>query len=187
MASDKQKNDYLAEHLPYEMKMLRYTSKRMLERQYYLSWNAYYESFAVHARNLVQFLSNDDKGNFKAREFIPTFSAKKVKLGSAMQDLTNQVFHLAKDRPSTPVDKFNTEHAKRVCEWIEHHFSDFLSKLSPGQRQMFDDKKADPSTDESTHQTTGPTLPAAPQSACTSALIGTQTHTTHEPKPGFPR
>jgi hypothetical protein len=183
VANDEQKNEYLREHLPYEMKMLRYTSKQMLERQHYLSWNAHYEAFAVHARNLANFLSNDDKGNFKAREFVSTFSAKKGELGTAMQTLTNQVFHLAKSRPSTPIGKFNTEHATPVCEWIENNFADFLNKLSllsPAQRQMYDDKKADPSADEGKSQMTGPTAAGAPPSV--SSLTGVVTLTTSESK-----
>jgi hypothetical protein len=50
----RQKRDYLEEHLPYMMKMLRYTHGQMLQKQHYLCWNAHFESFAVHARNLVK-------------------------------------------------------------------------------------------------------------------------------------
>jgi hypothetical protein len=175
---DEQKNEYLREHLPYELKMLHYTSKQMLEWQHYLSWNAHYEAFAVHARNLVKFLSNGDDGNFKADQFIRGgFKARTDHICSLMRKLDKQVFHSAKNRPSTLVGKFSADDAPPVCEWIEKNFADFLGKLSPEQRQMFDDKKADPSADEATPQPArGPTAPAAPQSACSS--VGVQTYTT---------
>jgi len=59
MIDEKQKA-YLQEHLPYELKMLRYTYGQLLQKQHCLSWNAHFESFAVHARNLVNFLTNGD-------------------------------------------------------------------------------------------------------------------------------
>jgi hypothetical protein len=46
MTKEPQQRDYLDEHLPYMLKMLRYTSRHMLQEQHYLSWNAHFESFA---------------------------------------------------------------------------------------------------------------------------------------------
>ena len=69
-AAADQKVDYLKEHLPYMLKMLRYTFSRMQDEPNYLSWNAHFESFAIHARNLVNFLTNADKNNLKAGEFV---------------------------------------------------------------------------------------------------------------------
>jgi hypothetical protein len=48
MASDNQ-NSYLKEHLPYMLKMVRYTFAQMNQLQHYLTWNAHFESFAVNA------------------------------------------------------------------------------------------------------------------------------------------
>ena len=117
---DQQRRDYLNEHLPYEMKMLRYTYGQMQHRQHYLSWNAHYESFAVHARNLVNLLTNGDTGNFKASDFVPGYRARIGDAQGSMGKLRTQVFHLGKKRPRTVIDKFNTEPgAKEVVEWIE--------------------------------------------------------------------
>src|SRR5690348_6320725 len=107
MADGQQKRDYLDEHIPYMLKMLRYTDGQMLQEQHYLSWNAHFESFAVHARNLVNFLANKDTGNFKAHEFVPDFKARTSDIGGLMSKLDQQVFHLAKARPRDVVGKFN--------------------------------------------------------------------------------
>jgi hypothetical protein len=120
VTTEQQKHDYLDEHLPYMLKMLRYTYGQMLQRQHYLSWNAHFESFAVHARNLVNLLTNGDKGNIKAKDFAENFRARIGDASGAMSKLDQQVFHLAKERPKNAVDKFNTEHAKAVYDWIEH-------------------------------------------------------------------
>jgi hypothetical protein len=76
MSIDDQQRDYLDEHLPYTLKMLRYTHGQMLQQQHYLSWNAHFESFAVHARNLVNFLTSNDKSNFEAKDFVKRYKAR---------------------------------------------------------------------------------------------------------------
>jgi hypothetical protein len=140
---DQRKKDYLDEHLPYMLKMLRYTYKQMLEQQHYLSWNAHFESFAVHARNLVAFLTNNDTGNFKAKEFVAQdYKAVKGDLQGPMKKLDEQVFHLAKTRPTDVVGKFDTKHAEIVSRWIEKNFADFLNQLGE-LRPHFNDKKAE--------------------------------------------
>ena len=183
MTDDQQMRDYLDEHLPYMLKMLRYTYGQMLQGQHYLSWNAHFELFAVHARNLVNFLTNSDTGNFKAHEFVRDFKARKGDIDGPMRKLEQQVFHLAKARPKDAVGKFNSEHAGRVGEWVEENFEDFLSKLSklsPERRALFNNEKADPSMDKAMYITFGPTGPGAPPAACTASPIAT--HTTGEPQ-----
>ncbi|SRR5208282_4832603 len=133
-----EQSDYLQEHLPYMLKMLRYTYGQMRQQQHYLSWNAHFESFAVHARNLTNFLTNSDKGNFKAADFVTDYKARKGDLSGPMSRLGDQVFHLAKRRPTEVVAKFNTDHAKDVSDWIETNFADFLTKLKPEQMALFD-------------------------------------------------
>ena len=148
MADEQQKHNYLDEHLPYMLKMLRYDLGQMQQSQHYLSWNAHFESFAVQARNLVNFLTNNDSGNFKAGEFVRDFKARKGNIGGPMAKLEQQVFHLAKSRPKGVVGKFNTEHAERVSKWVEENFADFLGELSAELRAVFNAKKADPAMDE---------------------------------------
>jgi len=83
MAMKTEQRDYLQEHLPYMLKMLRYTYGQMLQEQHYLSWNAHFESFSIHARNLTRFLSNKDRGNFKAAEFVKDYKASFISQSNA--------------------------------------------------------------------------------------------------------
>jgi hypothetical protein len=78
MADHLQKAEYLEEHIPYMVKMLRYTYGQMQQEQHYLTWNAHFESFAIHARNLVNLLTNNDTGNMKAHNFINGFRARGI-------------------------------------------------------------------------------------------------------------
>jgi hypothetical protein len=168
-----EQRDYLEEHLPYELKMLRYTYGQMLQEQHYLSWNAHFESFAVHARNLVKFLTNSDTGNLKAGDFVQDYRARIGDEKGAMTRLLNQVFHLAKKRPKEVVDKFDTKDAKEVSDWIEKNFRDFLSKLECEQRDLFDKAKSDPNNDNALYITVGPTGPGGTQTACTASPVAT--------------
>jgi hypothetical protein len=46
---------HLRESLPYELRMLRHTHRQLSHEQNQLDWNAFLESFAIHARNLMEF------------------------------------------------------------------------------------------------------------------------------------
>ncbi|HTC04125.1 MAG TPA: hypothetical protein VK749_12050 [Xanthobacteraceae bacterium] len=183
MADEQQKCNYLTEHLPYMLKMLRYTYQQMLQEQHYLSWNAHFESFGVHARGLVGFLTNTDKGNMQAKDF----NVDPARIGDnagLMTKLREQIFHLAKKRPTNLIAKFDTSNAKSILDWIEKNFVEFLAKLSqqsPQYRSLFNDKLADPSQDNAQYVTLGPTGPGS-QSACTASPLPSQQATTTEPQ-----
>jgi hypothetical protein len=81
MADEQEKIAYLEERISYELVMLNYTFMRLLtsrpstaEEQ--LDRNAYLESFGVHARNLVAFLSEKSPGDDRnASDYVPDFEA----------------------------------------------------------------------------------------------------------------
>ena len=148
MTITSEQSDYLQEHIPYMLKMLRYTYGQMRQQQHYLSWNAHFESFAVHARSLTRFLTNKDKEDIKARHFVEGYRGRIGDQSGPMQRLQRQVFHLAKQRPTEVIGKFNSDNAKEVFEWIESNFADFLSKLDPEQRGLFEESKSHPENDQ---------------------------------------
>ena len=145
MADDSTKRDYLDEHLPYMLKMVRFTYGRIQQEPCYLAWNAYFESFCVNARNLVVFLTNGDDGrnNFKASEFADGFRARLGDLSGPNQELNKQVFHLDKKRPAQSSGKFDTADAKKVLDWIEENFAAFLGRLPPDLQELFNVNKAE--------------------------------------------
>jgi hypothetical protein len=61
---------HLREHIPYELLMLRHTHRQLSQVDGQLDRNAFLEAFAVHARNLFNFLTNrEDSRNLKASDF----------------------------------------------------------------------------------------------------------------------
>ena len=142
--TEHQKHEYLDEHLPYMLKMVRYDIAKMVKPPFYLTYNAHFESFAVNARNVVKFLTNGDTGNFRACDFAPGFRARVGNNATLMTKLEEQVFHLYKERPRDPAGgKLITDNARAVHEWIEENFGVFLENLGP-LRNLFNDKKAIP-------------------------------------------
>lgn len=147
MSKETQKATFLREHLPYELLMLRYTLKKLAMPQNILDWNAYFESFATHGRNLYCFLTNDkDSKNFKARDFINQFDAGKTNdtIG-AFSKLNPQIFHLGKQRKNNKIGKANTEEANQIGCWIEANFSMFIDGLGHEYGSNWNWNDADPS------------------------------------------
>jgi hypothetical protein len=143
--TENQKTAYLEDHLPYEILMLRYTFQKIMAFQSQLDWNAYYESFVLHARNLYLFLTNGDGSNAKASDFIAGFKAQKTnETISAFQRLGTQVFHLGPARPSDELQKVAIVQATVVNNWLDQNFSSFIDGLDEKYRLHWQPGRADP-------------------------------------------
>jgi hypothetical protein len=150
MASKQQKIEHLGDHLPYEVLMLRYTHSRMNSPRYPLAWNAFYEAFAVHARNLLDFLENKaGSSNFQASHFSDTFEVKEDKenkeIGRVVrQEMNWQVFHFVKSRSSKQSEKVDLEKVNRVHKWVMDNFSRFILELNADLKEHWYPDRADP-------------------------------------------
>lgn len=135
-----QKTAWLAEHLPYQLRVARHTYARLFGNLDNWDWNAMYIAFASAARNLRLFLTNKDKGsnNFGAQNFVKAgFSANVEPIKDRMNRLNEQIFHLDKARPTDASSKFQLEDAEIVLDWIEKGIASFLSQLEPEQRSQW--------------------------------------------------
>jgi hypothetical protein len=168
--TEHQTHEYLDEHLPYILKMVRYNIAQICRPwQFYLSYNAHFESFAVNARNLTNFLTNGDRGNMKAHHIAKDFRVRPGNIATLMKKLDQQVFHLSMNR-TRAIGKFDTENAEAVAKWIEENFELFLAALAP-LRNKFNDKKAVPEVEADVFDNHRPSASSAdPQTAGT--IIG---------------
>ncbi len=125
-----QKITWLEEHLPYELKMCRYSLLTMKEANpFYLDWNMALASFAVAAGNLSAFLTNSDgSGNVKASDYVDSFKSRKGHLSGVFARMEPLIFHLGKARP-TDAGKFSRGDAEKIADWIEKEMAVFDSKL----------------------------------------------------------
>jgi hypothetical protein len=137
MSSEQDKEYWLREHLQYEIRMLEYTLAKIGQLPEGDDWNAYYESFAVHARNLYVFLTNDEAGNRKAKEYVDYQAQKTCRTISVFQKMRAQVLHPGKNRSTGTEEKANLGDAQAIAKWIGESFSEFAEKLR-GKRYFED-------------------------------------------------
>ena len=92
---------FLGEHLPYEFMMLRYCLLRIHNAEQ-LDYNAFYEAFAVHVRNVLRFLRDKADGGFRRRRFNPQSAVGKapIEIATISAPLTEQVLHIGMGRPT---------------------------------------------------------------------------------------
>jgi hypothetical protein len=134
--------DYLEEHLPYELSMLTHTFERLHSTHSEADWNAFLESFCMHARNLKCFVTNDKGVNNScviARYFISNFDVSvPKKLTGAFQRVNEQTAHLTKNRRTKPAEKFTIDNAHDVYHWLIPTMQKFVDALSATDCQRWD-------------------------------------------------
>jgi hypothetical protein len=110
------KQNWLKEHLPYELMMMRYCLRRLKQvpQPFFLDWNAALGAFCVSAGNLAAFVTNHEgQNNFRACDFVEEFRSRKGDLDNTFRKMEPHVFHLGKSRPTDeqPKEKFNVDDA----------------------------------------------------------------------------
>ena len=130
--NDKKNAAFLEEHLFYELLMLRYSHQKISNEMGQLDWNAFMESFILHARSLVDFLSNKGNSNtFQAKDFTTGYKHKgKSKIG-VYQDIDRQFTHLGLLRSNDPATKIGKDRAAILYNWIEEALPIFTGCLEP--------------------------------------------------------
>jgi hypothetical protein len=138
MASEQEKTAYLEEHISYEVVMLNYTFMRLLtlrpstpEEQ--LDFNAYLDSFGVHTRNLVAFLSEKSAGDDRnASDYVPDFEAPdRAHLQQVLHRLEKQILQMTALRATDPQEKFTVDDARELYAWIVPAILRFQGQLGP--------------------------------------------------------
>ena len=119
--------------MAYEIGMLHYAIERLVtceDTGHELSMC--YECFAVHARNLGNFLINKDDGSYQAHDFNNNFRpAKQTNKDRDIVDLLNllnsKVFHLVAKRDE--IKDFTVGNAVDVYNWVIKELKRFGNEL----------------------------------------------------------
>jgi hypothetical protein len=147
MSSLAQKIAHLGDHLPYEVLMLRYTQSQVNKLLYPLDWNEQYESFAVHARSLTDFLSNENGSrNFNAEDFSVKFKIDDdAELRRVVnQDMNAQVFHFGKNRKSDEERKIDVQKVNRIFPWLMQNCRRLIEELDDVLKPHWHGERCDP-------------------------------------------
>ena len=95
------------------------------------------ECFALHARGLVEFLSEkpNTRKDVRASLFVtPRFRApRKDGIQNALDKIDPQMMHAGRQRTIDPDEKLQTNHATKLLDWIE----DALIKFNEALREPF--------------------------------------------------
>ena len=118
---------FLQEHITYERIMLGHTYIKIHSAICQLDWNAYYESFCVHARNLYDFLRNEGSNNtFFAGKYVSGW--QKPQHDDRFNKLDSFIFHMSQNRLEK--QKPNTENLQFIGKWIDKHWQIWHAKLN---------------------------------------------------------
>jgi hypothetical protein len=141
---------WLHEHLSYELLMVRHAHKELQvpvirSACEQLVWNANFGAFAMYARNLYDFLTNEaGPRNFVAKNFAAEFEADKTPLVGIMNNLNEQAFHPGKQRtPSNDKRRVGLVKVNTVYAWVETNMQKFLGQLKQPYNTIWDQDMAD--------------------------------------------
>jgi hypothetical protein len=134
-------DEFLDEHLPYEVQMLRHTYHLLAtgiavspaEAQVVVEY-ALIESFCVHARNLIEFFRHKKPCDFDLRWFAKDGYrvADKDFIGASVQKkLDEQMSHLTKGRTKVEKEKIDRAARKEIYDALEDEIDRLRSSLRP--------------------------------------------------------
>ena len=176
MKANKELFEYLQEHLVYEYLMLKFTYEQLQKgTNTQLVWNGNFESFALHVRNITDFIDcTKDNRNYSACDYISKHqisSRDKNALDGILQDLNGQVFHLGKSRLRK--EKIDMAKIKKSYEWCERNIQNFIGNLSDDFQNTWNTclKREEEST---VRISTGPT---GPNSGISASSLPSSVHT----------
>lgn len=139
--------DHLSEHIPYSVMMLRYASHRLCQCPPLtaIDWNAYYECWAVHARLLANFLTNNsDQTRFRITDLTAGYQYDTGGVAPILGQLNVQVMHFNPDRTKDNAKKINGADVAALTNWIEGAIAKFKCTLRKEYREFWGEENTDP-------------------------------------------
>jgi hypothetical protein len=108
--------DYLDDHLRYERQMLGFTFELVYSLPTGLLWNAIFESFAIHARNLYDFFRHEGNAatSYRAVDYVPGRSKSDCDLKFNELDT---LLHLSASRLTK--EKVNSGDVLKLGRWLD--------------------------------------------------------------------
>jgi len=119
---------YLGEHIKYERDMLAFCYAKLHNTRPGLEWNAFYEAFGIHARNIYNFLRNDGgtTTTFRADQYVQSWKRPGPLLKFNGLDLF--LFHMSKSRLEHA--KLDLQRLKELGKWLDDEWAKWVGALS---------------------------------------------------------
>ena len=130
MIQEDKKLEYLKEHVWYELCQLRHDYDRMAKSEDVLDRNAFFASFAIHARSLYWFLTNNNNNEVRACDYTQKYRPPKgPKVANVTERINQQVAHLSSKRLVEEERRLNYRNCREISDWIEEHIALFAQAL----------------------------------------------------------
>jgi hypothetical protein len=140
----KTQDAFVQHHLPYELWMMRESlaaARKGAPTQF--QHNLHVEGFAVHARNLIEFLKNGDGCGFNPADFTTeAFSVNRKFIRDTLVTMINeQISHLTSDRTENKNEKFDEPHWQETANAIEQEFKRWTDNLSSDWAKKWEERE----------------------------------------------
>jgi hypothetical protein len=126
------KEEFFAEHLPYEIDMLRATYELVRASKPPAEHSAVLESFLMHARNLIEFYKDKPSCDFDPRMFtVGSFQLNKDFIAdSVLPRINKQVSHLTARKVARDSDKLGPRDWALILRALEEETNRFGKALT---------------------------------------------------------
>jgi len=129
--------NYLAEHVRYEREMLSLTFSKIHTTAPGYEWNAFYESFGIHARNLYDFFRNSGsrQTTYRACDYAPNWGKSDAE--TKFNELDVFLFHMSMGRSDR--QKINVERIQLYGKWLNEAWSEWYGELPETYKKNLSD------------------------------------------------
>lgn len=157
--------EYLGEHIKYERDMLAFCYSKLHNTPPGLEWNAFFEAFGIHARNIYDFLRNEGRATttFRADQYVQSWKPPEALL--KFNGLDQFVFHMSKSRLEHA--KLKLQDLQELFNWLDDEWAKWVGKLSDPYAAKL---KADPVCPDNLTLTNGVALNTACVAITTSSV-----------------
>jgi hypothetical protein len=131
-------------HIPYERWMMRESLAAALRgAPNHFQQNLHVEGFALHARNLIEFLKNGDNCGFNPTDFTTlAFSLERTFIRVTLVEMINkQISHLTADRTQKQEKKFDEPHWRKTDEAVENELKRWIKNLKPEWAEKWEQRE----------------------------------------------
>ena len=131
-------DSFIKHHIPYELWMMRDSLAAALRgAPNRFQQNLHVEGFALHARNLMEFLKNGESCGYNPTDFTTNaFSVERKFIRGTLVDMINeQISHLTVDRTQKQEEKFDEPQWRETAEAVENELNRWIKNLKPGSAE----------------------------------------------------
>jgi hypothetical protein len=128
------RESFIRHQIPYELWMMRASleaARRGAPNRF--QQNLHVEGFALHARNIIEFLKNGENCGFNPTDFTTSaFSVARTFIrGTLVEMINTQISHLSPNRTEKQEEKFDEPHWLETADAVEKELKRWIRNLKP--------------------------------------------------------